>query len=459
MSDETTPKPEIPEALKKAARKKISDGLCYLLGGNRFYYYIISNIKVQATPEIPTLEVGFSDKKTNKVMVRYNPQFIADFAYEDSKTGQMVKYDFTEQEIADILVHELLHICLKHLFNCEAYQNKDVLNYAQDIVVNDMIFRNRYEYTRGAVNTQNGLHDKPTLMNFLVTKHLFEPTQKLNIEEHTFGDIYSILDKEFQKNPQMKQKLEDMQGKGQLIKDKHTEFKPDEAKPGDETEAKGQGQEGDPGSVSKGEMEAMLKNLLNKAMKENFDRGRLPGELLKELDMLQPKKDYKDTLNHFVKNCKVDTLTSTWKRTSRRFGPIARGTTADFKPNILLGVDSSGSVFCHPQALEKIAEYFSFATQFCDKIRLVYCDTSVRLDKEFRQGDTIPEIKGGGGTVMQPIFDKGLEDQYDAVVLITDGYTDNINTYDLPHIALIVPGGQTPPGIEECNTVFFDDDE
>ncbi len=60
---------------------------------------------------------------------------------------------------------------------------------------------------------------------------------------------------------------------------------------------------------------------------------------------------------------------------------------------------------------------------------------------------------------MQPIFDKGLEEEFDCVVLITDGYTDTINTHGLTHIALIVPGGRVPPGIEECNTIFFTEEE
>lgn len=443
------PKEEISDAVRKVARNKISDGLCYLLGGNRFYYYIISNIKVQSSTDIESISVGFLDSKSKKIVIRYNPQFIADFKVIDEANVEH-KFDFSEQEISDLLVHELLHICLRHLFNCESYANKEVLNYAQDIVVNDMIFRNRYEYTRRKEKKAAGT--KPALLDLLVTKHLFQSTEKLNIQDYTFGDLYGLLKKEFEQNPQLAKGLKDKQGKGQLIKDDHGHFEPNESEV-DQNEAEA----GNSGQA--GEIEAMLKNLLNKAMKENFDRGRLPAELLKELNLLEPKKDYKDTLNHFVKNCKVDVLQSTWKKPSKRYGFIARGKTADYKPKILLGVDSSGSVFGHPKALEKISEYFNFATGFCEKIRLVYCDTSVKLDKDFVQGDSIPPIEGGGGTVMQPIFDKGLEDEYDAIVLITDGYTDTIKTNGLPHIALIVPGGVVPPGIDKENTVFFNEDD
>jgi predicted metal-dependent peptidase len=446
MSDNT--KEEASDAMKRLARMKVSDSLCYLLGGNRFYYYIISNIQIKSSKDVQTIEVGFADKKSKKICIRYNPEFIANFHYEHPTTGQMIKYEFSEQELSDLLVHELLHICLRHLFNCEQYTDKDILNIAQDIVVNDMIFRNRYEYTRN-VNAEQALatEKRPSLANFLVTKHIFDSTKNLNISEHTFGDIYGMLEKEFQQKPEMKNQLGDKGKKGQLIKDGHAEFKGDDSEQGEA--------EGD--SARAGEIEAMVKNLLNKAMKEEFDRGRLPQELLKELNALEPKVDYKDTLNHFVKNCKVDVLQNTWRKPSKRYGFIARGKTADFKPKILLGVDSSGSVFGHPKALEKIGEYFNFAVNFCEKIRLIYCDTNVRLDKDFVQGDSIPPIEGGGGTVMQPIFDKGLEDEYDAVILITDGYTDTINTHGLPHIALIVPGGVVPPGIEKNNTVFFNE--
>lgn len=445
-------KAQVTDAIRMAARNKISDGLCYLLGGNRFYYYIISNIKVQSNSKTKTIEVGFANKKAKQITIRYNPEFIADFKITDPVTGAQIQFDFTEQEISDIIVHELLHICLRHLFNCEIYTDKLALNYAQDIVVNDMIFRNRYEYNRPSERVlKPGV--KPSLMNLIVTKHLFDQTKSLNIQDYTFGEIYSLIQNEFQKNPNIIKILSDMQANGQLIKDEHNEFQGE----GDGEFSENEAMQGS--GVKSGEIEAMLKNLLNKAMKEDFDRGRLPAELLRELNALEPKKDYRDTLNHFVKNCKVDVLQSTWKKPSKRYGFIARGKTADFKPKILLGVDSSGSVFGHPKALEKISEYFNFATTYCEKIRLVYCDTSVKLDKEFLQGDTIPAIQGGGGTIMQPIFDKGLEDDYDAVILITDGYTDTINTHGLPHIALIVPGGVVPPGIEKCNTVFFNEND
>jgi predicted metal-dependent peptidase len=443
------PKQEASDELKKLARTKITDALCYLLGGNRFYYYILSNIQIKSSKDVQNIEVGFADKNSKKICIRYNPEFIANFHYEHPKTGQPIKFEFTEQEMADIFIHELLHICLRHLFDVGQYPDKDILNYAQDVVVNDMIFRNRYEYTRPPTEDPLASEKRPSLVNFLVTKHLFDSTKNLNIQEHTFGDIYGLLEKEIEKKPQMKQQLGQKGEKGQLIKDGHAEFQPGDGESQDEAEQ----------GAKAGEIEAMVKNLLNKAMKEDFDRGRLPAELLKELNALEPKKDYRDTLNHFVKNCKVEVLQNTWRKPSKRYGFIARGKTADFKPKILLGVDSSGSVFCHPKALEKIGEYFNFAVNYCEKIRLIYCDTTVRLDKDFVQGDAIPPIDGGGGTVMQPIFDKGLEDEYDAVILITDGYTDNINTHGLPHLALIVPGGVVPPGIDKNNTVFFNDSD
>jgi len=448
----TDNKKEISDALKMAARTKITDGLCYLLGGNRFYYYIISNIQVKASSETKTIDVGFLQKRSKKLIIRYNPEFIVNFIYTNPKTGQESKLDFTEQEISDILVHELLHICLRHLFNCESYTDKDILNIAQDITVNDMIFRNRHEYSRPNLPQPDGPGGKPNLVNLLVTKYLFESTKGLNISEYTFGELYSLLEKEFQKNPGLKAQLAQKREKGQLIQDGHGSFEDSGGDKDGENEAmQGTG-------VKSGEIEAMLKNLLNKALKENFDRGRLPAELLKELNALEPKKDYRDTLNHIIKTCKVDVLQNTWKKPSKRYGAIARGKTSDFKPRILLGVDSSGSVFSHEAALVKISEYFQFAINFCEKIRLVYCDTTVRLDRDFVQGDTIPAIQGGGGTVMQPIFDKGLEEEFDCIVLITDGYTDTINTHGLTHIALIVPGGVVPPGISEENVIFFEEE-
>ncbi len=267
---------------------KISNALGYLLTGNRFYYYIVSNLKIQSTQDIPTIAVGFFEGGSKKISIRYNPRFINGFEYQTSIDGPFKKFEFSDQEMSDLLVHELLHICLRHLFNVEMYSDKKVLNWAQDVVVNDMIFRNRNDYNALGQEPQpkkaGSEEERLSLVNFAMTKHRFESTKNLNVEEHTFGDIYRMIEQEVQNNPGLMAKLGKEQAQGRLISDGHNEFQPGEGESQSEAEQAN--------APQADEIEAMLKSLLTKAMKENFDRGRLPSELLQVLGALEPKKDY-----------------------------------------------------------------------------------------------------------------------------------------------------------------------
>ena len=197
--------------------------------------------------------------------------------------------------------------------------------------------------------------------------------------------------------------------------------------------------------------------LMGKAASQGFDRGSLPSELLKQLNLLERKPDFKDTLNHFMKNCKVDVMQSTWKKPSRRYGAIARGKTSDFRPKILLGIDSSGSVFAHPKALEKIQEYFNFAVDHVESLRAIFCDTHIHLDQEFVKGQALTGLQGGGGSDMNPIFERALEYEIDGVCFITDGYIAPVNLRGLPTVCLVTPGGVIPPGVPANQCVFLTD--
>ncbi len=443
--------PKLSPEVSKKARLKVNSALEFLINTNRFYYYVISNVILQQSVKCKTLEVRFSDTKNKKLMIRYNPHFIVGTSFKDQRNGQEYKFEPTDLEISEMFIHEILHICLRHLFNREVYTDAKALAYAQDIVVNDMIYRNDSSYKNRDLKAQLGKNGRVSLQELMVSKHIFDSTKNLNIEDYTFGDLYNLIKEEMDKNPGLKEKLDGMKASGELAQDDH----------GEDSFEQGDGdQEGEASAgATQSELEAALKALMNKAAAQNFDRGSLPNELKKELNMLDRKPDFKDTLNHFVRNCKTDVQQASWKKPSRRYGAIARGKVSDFKPKILLGIDSSGSVFGHPKALEKISEYFNFAVEYCETIRVVTCDTVIHTDRDFVKGEQLGQIEGGGGTELNPIFERALEGEYDGVVLISDGYVSPLNTRGLPHIALIVPNGQLCPGIDASNTVFFSEND
>ena len=57
-------------------------------------------------------------------------------------------------------------------------------------------------------------------------------------------------------------------------------------------------------------------------------------------------------------------------------------------------------------------------------------------------------FQGGGGTDMNPIYERAKEHGVDGVILLTDGYMGEVHTHGVPTIALIIPDGVPPPGIK-----------
>jgi predicted metal-dependent peptidase len=424
------------EEIESEAFKSMLSARSDLMWVNRFFYYILNYLPIRPSLSVPTVGIGFF-KETNAIEIRYNPKFLVQCQYTHPVTKVEMSGKFKPEDIQNILIHEVLHLCLAHLEPRHGV-DKMTLNIAQDIVINDMILR-----TKAGYGPKDYSKFEFNFANMCVTKFDFEATKDLHIEDYPANKIYDLIKNDQEKIDKIKQAM----GEGYVFSDEHGEI-PDNA-------------EGDAGQqealkMSKEEIQGKIKHIMQESAKKTDYFGNLPNELLKKLDMYKNKPDFRDTLNHFIKNCKTDIFKSTWKKPSRRYGLIAKGTTSDFKPRILVGVDSSGSVFGHPDALKKIAEYFSFALEYCEKIHLIYCDTVIHLDKQFQQGDTIPDIHGGGGTMLQPIFDRAEQEEFDGTILITDGYCDNIDTKGVPHLALIVPDGQKVPGIAPENHVYFE---
>ena len=126
------------------------------------------------------------------------------------------------------------------------------------------------------------------------------------------------------------------------------------------------------------------------------------------------------------------------------------------KINLLFGIDTSGSMSAENLA-EALTELNAIVNDFENwKITFVTCEMDVELVGEYSSeiGDDFTtfsqDFKQGGGTDMNPIitFAESMEEEPDAMVIITDGYlsADLLMTH-IPVIVVIVRGG-----IDELNT-------
>ena len=89
------------------------------------------------------------------------------------------------------------------------------------------------------------------------------------------------------------------------------------------------------------------------------------------------------------------------------------------KPKVLCFlVDTSGSMM---HDLRHVVPVLQFMDQEGIKVHLIAGDTRVTFDEEVK-GGMLPELKGGGGTEITPLFDRAMEYKPDAVLCFTDGY-------------------------------------
>jgi predicted metal-dependent peptidase len=152
-------------------------------------------------------------------------------------------------------------------------------------------------------------------------------------------------------------------------------------------------------------------------------RGNIPGELaglIERLRHIEPASfDWKGYLKRFVGNSTI-TYTKKLRRKFNKRYSANPGLKIKFKNNILVGVDTSGSV-----SNDELKEFMNELTHMHKtghEITVAQCDTQINSVEKFNPRKDW-NIKGRGGTIFQPVIDlfnekKGL---YTALIYLTDG--------------------------------------
>ena len=173
-------------------------------------------------------------------------------------------------------------------------------------------------------------------------------------------------------------------------------------------------------NILKKQVEHQLKETAEQTEKK---RGNIPGELaglIERLRYLEPASfDWKGYLKRFVGN---STITYT-KKLRRKFNKRYSGSPGlkiKFKNNILVGVDTSGSV--SNDELKEFMNELAHMHKTGHEITVAQCDTDIKSIEKFNPKKDW-QVEGRGGTEFQPVIDlfnkkKGL---YTALIYLTDG--------------------------------------
>jgi predicted metal-dependent peptidase len=352
---------------------------------------------------------------------------------ENINTSLMINPEFwveqDENTKVGILKHELLHIAFHHLENLDSYGEKELLNIAADIEINQFIEKE----WKG--KTWNGLEiDK-------------KPFKELNLPKKAGTRVYyDLLYKEAKDNPN-----------GNIAKMLGA-LKGNIGMPGMGGEP-GKGVEGTGGDGPGNEVTITLddgstmtvpcthemwkefegmseadKKLLGKQidhqLKEvaniiNKSRGIIPSEMVEYInglfEIVEAVIDWKSYLRRFNGMAtKVYT-----KKTRRKLNKRFAGNPAlkiKQRKNTLVAIDTSGSV--SNKDLEEFFNEIHHIYKTGTEVDIIECDAAIQRVYKYdgKQKDKI-EVKGRGGTSFEPVmvYLKEHKGKYQNIIYLTDG--------------------------------------
>lgn len=315
-------------------------------------------------------------------------------AYTDGvnkKYGRAFMEKLEDDELRALILHENLHVALKHIQRFKKEWEKDPMlaNASADYVVNDIICN--LEDTSFLRLPKGGLYD-PKYHNWSVREVMNDLRQQ-------------------QQNGQQPQSS----------MDEH-DFE--------------SGEKGEGGQPMSAKEQQELSKQIDRALREGgILAGRLGANIPRNItDLLEPKIDWKTVLRDFIMSQMKGTDEYTWRKFNKRLvaNDIYMPSMEDERVGELtIAIDTSGSI-----GQDELSAFASELVSICqtstpEKVRVIWWDMSVHGEQEFEENnyDNITNLlkpQGGGGTdpdcVIDYINKENINSQ--AIVVFTDGYFD-----------------------------------
>lgn len=291
----------------------------------------------------------------------------------------------SDKEQLAVLTHEVSHICFFHLTEHFKASNHKLMNIAMDASINQYI---------------------KNLPDDCVTVESLSKQCGKNLElKRGAWYYYNELIDYANKNPEFMSQFNDI--------DSHDMW------PGDE--------------MSEAER-TLYDNQIKSRLKETADQvikqaGNVPGELSSILEAIKNKPpvfNWKRYFRRLIGNSITSEIQLTRMRPSKRF-PDARGIRMKRKPNIMVAVDTSGSI-----SQDDLRDFFSEIHHVWKtgvNVTVVEIDTKIQKIFEYKGNQSI-QVSGRGGTDMtDAITYYKQHHDFSSCIIFTDGY---LCTFDLP---------------------------
>lgn len=404
------------------------DKICMMFTMQEPYYGIIlSSMNRRPTSSVDTMAVA---RTGNVFQLLYNQTFIDSL---DIPT------------ILELIKHEVLHLAFNH-FNiwdtkCTSEPERNLRNAAADLEVNcyikkenvhgvDILFPEMYNFDR-----ELGTREYYKLLSNLIdqAQQMQRQSAGPNVSKPCNGGGGGIGNQSQSSDNSEQDEENDSENFEQEEKENNTGNPNNNNSSGNEEtevekemkkhqfDAHNQWPEGEESEVSAQAIEDMLVAAADEVEKS---RGEIPNELKSRVANIRNKRkpkpvaDWKRYVRRYLGNEFTEHIRKSKKRESRRF-PDAAGNRHRRKSNILVAIDTSGSV--------SIPEYVEFFGQIrtltaTTNFDVVECDAAIQNFYHFRNKPNMT-FHGGGGTSFEPVIDFFLENmkKYDALIYFTDG--------------------------------------
>lgn len=377
--------------------EKLSNSRLRLLINQGFYGTLLMHMELDINEEIDEVNVV-----RNKIC--FNPTYLS---------------SLENRELDLILMHEVMHLSLKHNLKRRMFENKDRFDLACDLVVNSNIFKSLDENEEKIKVFENPL------------PHII-PINNEEAYNYSTEQVYGFLEG-----------IDINRCGGQSRFDNHDGWE-------DETDEDIGYSEWDQYTIEAAEMVSIRES--------SKDCGNVPGYALRMLkDLRQPQTDWRTLLNNFIQE-EINDYSFT--PPDKRFDDFDfflpdLNEKDDTVKNILFMVDTSGSM-SDDMIAEAYSEINGAIDQFNGKLEgyLGFFDASVVEPVPFSSVEDAVSIRpfGGGGTNFSIIFeyvrDNMKDTEISSIVILTDGYAKwphESLAEDRPVIWLINNEEQTPP--------------
>ncbi len=344
----------------------------------------------------------------------------------------------TDEEMIGVLAHEIGHLALLHLVR-RKNREPEKWNIATDLATNSLLIKNDFSLPKsGCIPDYNDSIEFPP--------HIFgKKVIVKEVSKKTAEDLFGEL-------PDVKREGNDSgDGDGNGGWDIHNEGDGDGD--GKDKGQKGQGKSRPLTPTEIKELEEKWRDRIEEALMNSKAKGNVPVGMERYFEELRKSQiNWRALLFRYIQD--MIPRDYTWAKKSKK-SVACRTYLPSYtkeKVDVVITIDTSGSIG-QIELTDFISEIVGMARAFQNSInmRLLTHDVDVQDDYEIKNGNIEKikkiQIKGGGGTSHEPVFDYIKEKirKTKGVISFTDGYSDlngfEIDDYHFDKVFVISKGG------------------